>query len=415
MPFFSKAVQDITTADIAELLATSAVENVRLEFKREVPGPDDTIKKLSGFANTFGGYLVVGAAANSETGRIEALSGVDTQSNYKQSLIQRCHEGIWPPIDIIVSDAIPVPDGSGKVCYVIYTPESLSAPHFLNRGKGAWIRTDEFSQRFDTRLANYEQILHLGNRRALAVARRSQLFDRALRRFDTLVSLEYSAARTTSGDLGAHIALSVSPTFPTAELADGYRLRQLLAEHVVPWRQTRFPRAQETITQVDSVLSLQPASGFSLVEASTWGHLFYVCEIEHLIGEEAQPKVAGIHLSSLLGNVLVFLEHARGMLRALGYNGPLTIRCKLRRVLGKHFLYFPYGNTPELGPSSRLDDEVDVDLAVMGTRLEAARDEVAADLFKLLFFAMNWAERADDAALLSDLLNKAKRYNFSEQ
>ena len=72
MPFFSKNITDLTTGDLAELLAEAAVENVRLEFKSAFPGPDETLKKLSGFANTFGGYLIVGASASSSDGRLVA-------------------------------------------------------------------------------------------------------------------------------------------------------------------------------------------------------------------------------------------------------------------------------------------------------------------------------------------------------
>jgi predicted HTH transcriptional regulator len=65
MPFFSKNITDLSTSDLEELLEEEAVENVRLEFKSLPPGPDETLKKLSGFANTFGGYLIVGASAPS--------------------------------------------------------------------------------------------------------------------------------------------------------------------------------------------------------------------------------------------------------------------------------------------------------------------------------------------------------------
>src|SRR5690349_14881425 len=99
MPFFSKAIADITTADLEELLATGVAEAIRLEFKREPPGPEETLKKLSSFANTFGGYMIVGAAAQSSDGRLEALPGVEPQSNYRQTVVQRCNEGIWPPIE----------------------------------------------------------------------------------------------------------------------------------------------------------------------------------------------------------------------------------------------------------------------------------------------------------------------------
>ena len=45
----------MATADLQELLIDSAVENARLEFKLQVPTKDETLKKLSSFANTFGG------------------------------------------------------------------------------------------------------------------------------------------------------------------------------------------------------------------------------------------------------------------------------------------------------------------------------------------------------------------------
>ena len=82
MPFFTKDITDITTDDLAELQTDGAVETVRLEFKVQPPGPDETLKKLSGFANTFGGYLVVGASAASSDGRVKDFPGVDLQRNY---------------------------------------------------------------------------------------------------------------------------------------------------------------------------------------------------------------------------------------------------------------------------------------------------------------------------------------------
>src|SRR5438046_791179 len=42
----------------------------------------------------------------------------------------------------------------GKVCYVVFTAESDIAPHFLNGRKGVWVRTDEFTSRFEARMAN---------------------------------------------------------------------------------------------------------------------------------------------------------------------------------------------------------------------------------------------------------------------
>ncbi|MCU1299483.1 MAG: hypothetical protein JWO91_3761 [Acidobacteriaceae bacterium] len=85
MSIFTKPISQLSTADLKELLDEKTVENSRLEFKLEVPTKDETIKKLSSFANTFGGFMVIGARAASADGRIEDLPGVETQAGYKQN------------------------------------------------------------------------------------------------------------------------------------------------------------------------------------------------------------------------------------------------------------------------------------------------------------------------------------------
>ncbi len=71
MSIFTKALSQLGSADLQELLDEGASENARLEFKLEVPNKDETLKKLSSFGNTFGGFVIVGAKASSADGRIE--------------------------------------------------------------------------------------------------------------------------------------------------------------------------------------------------------------------------------------------------------------------------------------------------------------------------------------------------------
>lgn len=143
MSIFAKPVSQIAQADLQELLNDRAVENLRLEFKREVPTKDETLKKLSSFANTIGGMIVIGAEAGSGDGRLVGLPGVDPHSGYRQTIVQWCFDGASPPLDVDVSDAIPTGQGN-KVCYVLSVEESDRAPHFLNGRKGVYVRTNEF-------------------------------------------------------------------------------------------------------------------------------------------------------------------------------------------------------------------------------------------------------------------------------
>lgn len=96
MSIFGKSPSLVNADDLQELLTEKAVENVRMEFKSEIPDKDETLKKLSSFANTFGGYLVLGARANRD-GRLVDLCGVEPKSNYKQTIMQWCFEGADPP------------------------------------------------------------------------------------------------------------------------------------------------------------------------------------------------------------------------------------------------------------------------------------------------------------------------------
>jgi hypothetical protein len=290
---------------------------------------------------------------------------------------------------VLVSDAIPTPNAEGKVCYVIYVPESMEAPHFLTKRRGAWIRTDEFSQRFETSLAKFEEIQHLANRRALTVDRREHLYTKAVNRFETLVADEYTTHPRASGQIGATLCLSFSPQFPMRQLISEQELLILIKSVRVTMAQTGFPAGLvETITQQDSVLLLHPVSAFSLFEANVWGQLTYFFEIEHMVNVEGQ-EVAGIDLLTFRTYQRVFLDYAKTIYRELGYNGSLLLRAFIKRAKGKPFIYNLFGNRPQTFSASRIDDEISVEISCSAVRLNEQTEEVAGDLIKVLFFALN--------------------------
>lgn len=179
MSIFAKPIAKITTDDVQELLTERAVENIRLEFKRETPGKEEMLKKISSFANTYGGYLVVGAVADSKDGRLTDLPGVDLQSGLKQTIMQWCFARTSPPVTVEVTDPIPMAHDDGKVSYVIAIPQSDLGPHFINGRKGVYVRTDEYSSRFEPQLATEHELRHLFDRRRLVRERRSRVSARS--------------------------------------------------------------------------------------------------------------------------------------------------------------------------------------------------------------------------------------------
>lgn len=266
MSIFSKPLSRLEPADLLDLLQDRAVENARLEFKSEVPNKDETLKKLSSFANTFGGFMVIGAKANSADGRIEELPGVDAQDGYKQKVVDWCFGGASPPLSVEVSDPIPAPSEGGKVCYIVRVRESDVAPHFLNGRKGVWVRTDEFSSRFEARLANEAELAHLLDRRKAILDRRAELLARARKRLATYVS----------GARVPRFEVCFCPRFPARPLCQQEKLRPLVRNTQFYWRQVMFPLLNKgVISQHESEIVFEPTGVSSIFEANVWGMLFY--------------------------------------------------------------------------------------------------------------------------------------------
>jgi hypothetical protein len=420
MSIFTKPSTQVTFADLRELLQDAAVENVRLEFKSKVPNKDETLKKLSSFANSFGGLMVVGVTE--KDGCIQDLPGVDEEAGYKQKVVQWCFDGVNPPLIVEVSDAIPVSApaaSSTKVCYVVSTVESDLAPHFLNGRKGVWVRSDEFSQRYEPQLADEKEIRHLLNRRQLTQERRDELVRRSQCRLKTFLSRQ--SKEDGGHQSAARLELSLGPRFPTRPVCEQTKLAQVLQNCRINWRQTTFPYSSSNfVSQHESALFLTPSDtrnrgGF--VEANIWGMLFYGSELDIEIGPKQtaglhQTPTTGIHLYRLVGYLLVFLAHAKQMITGFGYDGPLTIDIALSGIIDIPWLYSEDNMGIFKGPVSELDDAFSFCIPTTSDGLREHRDTLAMKMLQYILFGMNWSDYASKPELLEKLLRSGYRYNF---
>lgn len=371
MSFYTTAVAQLTTAHLQALLDDAAVENARLEFKLEVASKDETLKKIAAFANTFGGSIIIGARANSSDGRLTELPGVVSQPGYKQTVVQWCFDAVGPPLVVEVSDPIAVPAGTGNVCYVIRTTESEMAPHFLNGRKGVYVRTDEFSGRFEARLANEVELRHLFDRRRIVRERRSGLVARARTRFTNYAKRHFRSADRNQGALGPRLEISIGPRFPASPLCDQSALVQFVMREPITWRQTRFPRLSgDIITQHESAILLRAAEDFSLFEANIWGLTFYGTQID-----VADQDAIGIHSYQVAGYILAAIRHGAHLLSFFGYRGPVTIEVSIASILGVPWLTSGRGFM-QAGTASELDDDVTFSVAT-STDAMALQSETA--------------------------------------
>jgi hypothetical protein len=406
MSIFEKPLSQLATADLEELLQQNAVENVRLEFKLLIPDKDEILKKLSSFANAFGGFVVFGAAANSSDGRIEDLPGVDARAGFKQTLVQWCFGGASPPLTIEVSDPIPVPGNKGKVCYVAHVPESDVAPHFLNGRKGVWIRTDEFSSRFEARLADDRELRHLFDRRKLIRERRTNLLERARKRFDTFAAKTHTDRSGVRTEMGSILDLCIVPRFPARPLCEQEELKPIIEGSVMTWRGVGFPMLRNNITaQFESAIILQPVTALSIFEINIWGMLFYSMKID-----QNESGTNGIHLYRFVGSLMVFVKHAAKVFKALGYSGPLRIEPSLTSIRGMQWLHSLEGPWMSIKPGSELDNDITFSFTTTSEDLYDRSDSVVMHLLRYILFSVDWPSLVE-LEILERLIRQGYTFN----
>lgn len=397
MSVYSKSVSDISTDDLREILSEHPVENVRLEFKSEQPTRDEFLKKVSSLANTYGGLVVLGALATSADGKLQSLPGVVTELGLKQRLVQWAFDGLAPPLEVLVSQPVSTPSDSTKVCYVVSVPESLAAPHFINGRKGAYVRTDEFSGRFEAQLATYEEIAHLANRRSLSIARRDQLLRRAE---DRVSALEHKR----EGNLEALLSLFVCPAYPSRNLIAQDRLFNVVHAARIQWRSMGFPIISQGVSQHESALLLEAAGEFSVLEATTWGSLFVAASVQ---GQYEGTSYVNLH--RLVGVLLASIGYAGRLCSSSGFDGLLWLRPCLHRIAG---LPLNPGAARSVGGGSPIDNTVEFDLLVSSDRLKSERDAVAVDILRTLCFALNWHALTSADPKLDSLLDIGYEHNM---
>jgi Putative DNA-binding domain len=380
MSIFTTSVSQLSTADLQELLDDGAVENTRLEFKAQCPPREEMVKKLSSFGNTYGGFLIVGAAE--KDGRIQDLPGVDAQPSYKQQIVQWAVDRVSPPLFVEVSEAIPVPAKTGKVCYVVFVPESDIAPHFLNGRKGAWIRTDEFSNKSD--LADEADLRRLFDRRKFVRDHRSYLLQRSKNRFTFHIASAHKGSATSNVE--SLLWFSVIPRFPARQLCAQDNLKTLIESNRCNWRNSTFPAGEKPLlSQHESVIVLEPARIPSIFEANVWGLLFYATSI----ARKHEDQSFGIRLAEFAGFISLFIEHAGKMLRALSCTGSVLIETKLTDMRD-----VPWLNPQEEGwlsarAGSVLDNEVEFPINTTAEELVEKPDRAAMEVIQSVLFAAN--------------------------
>ncbi len=143
----SKPLEDITEAELQQLIKNATPEKRHLEYKRDLPSDvkESKIKflaQLSSLANTDGGDLLIGVTEDRDKGVPKELSGIEIANPDQE--IRRMEQivqfGISPRM---VAYFAPVKLSSGRYVIVIRVPSSWRSPHrVIFNGEGNFYARD---------------------------------------------------------------------------------------------------------------------------------------------------------------------------------------------------------------------------------------------------------------------------------
>jgi predicted HTH transcriptional regulator len=134
-----KTIEELTEADLLQMVEIGRSEDRYLDFKRELYSNSDAdskefLKDVSGLANASGGMLLLGVA---ETHSIASeVCGVSLENPQKQieSMEQKITHGLELTLSGVRIRAILL--SSGKYVVAIAVPQSINRPHRAKVTKG---------------------------------------------------------------------------------------------------------------------------------------------------------------------------------------------------------------------------------------------------------------------------------------
>ena len=183
-----KPLDGLTIDDVNQLIKEGICESPRNDYKREWWGSTDKARRemlrdISAFANSYGGYIVVGIETEQGAGPGDmecpcSVNGIE-RSDYTQMILRSCRDSFDPPCNGIQTTQIEA--DQGHIVLLIKVPQSLDAPHMVTfKGLNQfWQRhgtdkqpmsTQEIRELFTSRLSYQDQVFRLAQERLSSLA-----------------------------------------------------------------------------------------------------------------------------------------------------------------------------------------------------------------------------------------------------
>jgi hypothetical protein len=169
--FFEKPLEELDERDLHSLMAEGVEEGILLDYKADWIDNKKLAKAVASFANTHGGHLIIGVAADKERNAPQSLPGIAVEDGIKEKVGAICRSRI-SPAPVFRMKLVELADNPGRCVLVIEVPESPQPPHYVNGV--IYVRNGESSGPLEA-LRNFFLIEKLYEKRAFQEERLERL------------------------------------------------------------------------------------------------------------------------------------------------------------------------------------------------------------------------------------------------
>ncbi len=160
--FFEKPLEELDERDLHMLMTEGVEEGILLDYKADWIDNKKLAKAVASFANTHGGHLIIGMAADKERNAPQSVPGIAFEDGIKEKVGAICRSRI-SPAPVFRMKLIELAESPGRCVLVIEVPESPQPPHYVNGV--IYVRNGESSGPLET-LRNFFLIEKLYEKRA---------------------------------------------------------------------------------------------------------------------------------------------------------------------------------------------------------------------------------------------------------
>jgi hypothetical protein len=323
---FTKPLSEVEYGDIERFCQTFS-EGVRVEYKSQMI--DNFPKTISAFANTLGGFILIGAETDKTSNRVTSINGIDKESGIEEKIINSSLQGIYPAVlpEVRIFD---IPKKKDRILVVIKVHEGVEAPHAIQNSTRIYIRTGSVSHPYD--LAEVDRIEYLLQRRAKQQKRKEQLKQDARNRIEKFSN----GVRTVQ----PFIEVCVSPIFPYQPLIS-------LDELHVFGEKVPYFSPQRITGGICKVYGNQ--NEFSYKEINHYGLVFTRDVLSKAksqwrsVANQINEEKVFLIFTHMVLDIIKPLKLAESFYKTCGYIGNLEVEVNLQNIANEYLMYIDNG------------------------------------------------------------------------